>query len=555
MAVTLTKIMGFNIGALVANALESARTVKAAETARQELAFQTAIADGTMSYAAQLEYRKKQLDDEQKSSIADPDFVLQIQQSIKSITKLKRFDDYRTRYSAALQSYIEGKGTLQNYIDILQDSLSGETDPTLRENLQTSLNEALNQKMTSEKNAVTNRATLAEKDGSLVLIDASLTEVKDKQAKANLAGREDEAAMWGQTILALTSAKVKNQTEDSINDFNLRSAQMNLKASDKLGYYNDQVNSADGTTPFILDNVRYPSQKAYWEGKRGEYIGTTFFTEIESELKAETDRIASQAAFGQVPVQRIQAVSDYYQTLKSRPEFSVYAETVEQKRVANITALVDDLAEKITVEAGETGDTNSAITAIQNLETKFGVSTSRSPFPSEAAAGTTAAKVVTKQTPNVISSTKQLVSDERVYQLARDFSQQAVGKVIEPDQFTGINFLTQARQGMAESELIKSIQGELKKQNPNAAFTIPTITTTPATQPTSTPTPTSTPAPTPTPSQYNKTGRTIYEFYNQKPPSVAERRKLYVQYGVGTDYYSGSGEQNIKLLAKLKEVL
>lgn len=572
MAIELNRVYSVNLGSVVASALDTARTVKRQELAKKEAQFQTAVAEGTMSWDAQIKYREEQLAEEMKSSMPDSDFIENIKASIGTAKKLKRFEGIRTRYQESLTSYIEGKGSLQSYIDLLTDQINEEVDPTIRQELTDELSKARGEKAAVEKAAIANRATLAEKDGSIKLIDTSISEVKDRQANALLQGREDEAAAWGQTLLALNMAKVKNKTQDAVNDFNYRAAREGLKAKDKLDFYNEQVEGADADTPFTLNDLRYPSERAYWEGERGKYIGSTFFDELKGELDAETARISSQAAFGQIPVQRVQAVSDIYASLRARPEFVPYLDKLEQERVANLTTMVDDLSEKLTIEANETGDFNKAISAITGIESRFGVSASRSPFPGEAAVGRTSANIVNTELPGVTSTQKQLVSDARIYELSRSLSQQAGGRMIEPDQFVGKNFLAEARQGATEEQLIAGIQNELRKTNPTATFAPPAPVNQPSPQPAATPAPSQPPAtpaapapvatpvvntPAPAaPSPYNKAGTNLNQFYGGKLPSLNERRKMYAQYGLGTEQeYGGTTEQNTKLLSKLKEVL
>jgi LysM repeat protein len=142
--------------------------------------------------------------------------------------------------------------------------------------------------------------------------------------------------------------------------------------------------------------VTYPSLKAYWQNKQGEYINNGYFDDVKKELDETTATIAASSQFGQIPVTRINAVNDFYNGLKSRAEFAPYVDKIDIYRTDSLNKMVTDLSESIYNEADATGDTGKAQTAILNLESKFGIKVSREPFASETAAGKNIAATTTK---------------------------------------------------------------------------------------------------------------------------------------------------------------
>ena len=395
MAITLPQIkVSVNLGNIVSGAIEVVQAERRKETARVEAEFQKAVASGNMSYEAQLAFREEQLADEKASGIVDEDLVTSLETSIGSLKKLARFEKIRNKYKDSLDAYISGRESIGAHIQLLEDTIGTEVDPTMREQLRDLLSEARKTQITIETNAVKNRATLAQKDRSVSLIGASIQEVTDKQAKASVVGNEDEAAAWGETLIALKSSKSKLQIEDAANEMSFRINRYNLKSTDKLGMLNDEIGKSDASTPIIFDGMQYVSQKAFWEDKRNEYIRTSYFEEVSKELDADTEKIRASNKFGQIPVARIDAVNAFYNGLKQRTEFALFTDLTEQYRIGKINTYATDLADSVQREfdASEQGttDVKRAEQTIADLESKFGISVSRLPFISVGAEKTIA---------------------------------------------------------------------------------------------------------------------------------------------------------------------
>lgn len=385
MAITLPQQrFSIDLGYLVDQAVATANSIKRKNAAKMEAEFQKAIAEGNMTYASQIKLREEQLEREKNSPFKDADTVTSLETSIKELKKMARFEKIREKYKSTLDEYIQGRGSLAVHIELLQDTLSTEVDEGMRKELGDMLTQARQEQATIEYNAIKNRALIAEKDRSLPMIESSLKELTKKQTEASASGKEDEATAWQETIVTLKQAKAKIQIENASNEINFKVARYNMKSSDKLGLLSDEISASDGSTPITVDGVGYTSQKAFWEQKRGEYIQTSYLNELAEEIKAETDRIKSTSKYGQVPAARIEAVSNFYNSLKEKDEFRSYAEVLEQKRMATVTEYANDLADSIQREFAASeqsqADVLKAETAIKNIENKFSLNLSRMPF-------------------------------------------------------------------------------------------------------------------------------------------------------------------------------
>ena len=394
MAITLDKKTRINISATVNSAIDSIRKVRAADSARKEADFQKLIAEGTMSFKAQLTFREKQLKEEKAFGFFDPSFIQYLEVSVGNTKKLIRFERIRNKYQESFDDYIASRGSISNHIKILQDSLNSEVDPTFRKELQTLLSEAQATQATIEFNAVQNKALRVQKDNSVALIDESIAEVSDRKAMSKLAGNDDEVEMWEETLTSLKGARAKILIENSINDMIFDINKGGLDAGAKLNLLGSEIEGADSTTPIIYNGVSYDSQRAFWENERNKYINTAFFQELREDLDAETSRIAAGSKFGQIPVIRMQEIDDFYNMLKGKDEFLFYGDILERERVRLLNEMVTDLAESIFNEEMLTEDRVRAEQSILNLEAKFGIKISREPFASELEGGETIAGLV-----------------------------------------------------------------------------------------------------------------------------------------------------------------
>ena len=160
MAVNLKKTLAINLGAIVANAVSSAKSARAAVQSKKEAEFQSAVAGG-MSYDAQIAFRQQQISEEQTSTVPDTDFISQLNQSVASINKLNRFSKYRAKYATSFASLKAGTESAQSHLDLLNNMLSTTVDPDLRQEIQNNIIEASNEVKQSQDDILANQVKKA----------------------------------------------------------------------------------------------------------------------------------------------------------------------------------------------------------------------------------------------------------------------------------------------------------------------------------------------------------------------------------------------------------
>lgn len=558
MASILKKQTTFNIANVVANSVQTVKEIRSQEQSRKEAEFQKAVSAG-LSYSDQIKFREQQLKDATESGFTDQEYIQELGKAISSTKQLARFQGIRERYKQSLTDYTTGKSSLDSYLSVLEGTLAGENDPAMRKELVDLVNQAQTERATNDLTAIKNRATIATKDKSLSLVEASISEIKSKKALAAINKNDSEVSMWDETLLALNGTKSNLQIENSVNELTFKIAKNAPKANDKLSYLNDEIAKAENTGEITYKGVTYSSLKAFWENKRDEYVSTNYFEEVAKDLDAETKRIAATSKFGQIPTSRIQAISDFYNTIKTKPEFAAFADQIEQRRVEAVSTIATDLADSLYNEANETLNFKKAETTLLGLEQKFGISVSRQPFQGEG----TIADEVGKKAPSTVMQPLATVGGATTgeYQVA---SGESLSSIAAKNKVSLVDLLDSNPEYKRNPSMVKT--GAMLKlptapkvitQETPVAPVKPLETQTPTPAPTTTttttPAPTQTPAPAPvqnTPApkkQYNS----VVDLLKDKgmDSSYSNRAKIAAEQGIKN--YTGSAQQNIELINKL----
>jgi len=566
MASITQKQTSFNISNTVANAVTAVRGIRSQDASRKELEFQVAVASG-LSYSDQIKFRERQIEDAEKSSFPDADFITNLTKSLATTKQLSRFAKVRELYKKSLNDYQTGKSSLESYASVLESELDLETDPTMRAELSTLVFQANTEKTTNDLNAIRNRASIALKDKSVSVVESSISEIKSKRALASINNNQEEMSMWDQTIQSLNGVKGTLQIENATNELNFKITKNNPKANDKLSYLNDIISGADSSEKIIYNNVEYPSLKAFWENKRDDYIANSYFDEADKDMAAENLRIAATSKFGQIPTARIQAVSDFFNKIKTRPEFAPYADQIEQRRVESVSKLTTDLAGSLYEEADQTGNNAKAQTAVLGLEQKFGVNVQRQAFGGE---GTIANEAMKKTDSSITpeatinNGTGGMHTVTQGENLSAIASKNGISLLqlldANPEYKKNPSMVnigaslklptspTSIKQETAVAP-IKPVTPETKPANAPAVkpTMTPPATNTPAPTQTQTPTQTNTPAPT----QTTKTFSSVTDLFKSKgmDSSYAARAKVAAEKGISN--YTGTAEQNRQLINKI----
>lgn len=378
MALTLTKDIKVSLGSVISAAVEAARTARSQQSAKEESAFQAAVAEGSMSYAAQLEFRKKQLERQRAMSVPDNDFIQTIEKSIASIKRLDRFNKYRMKYADSFADLKAGRINAIKHLEMLEREKSRTTDPDLLLEIETQLATAEADVRTYEDNILTNKVTLARNDGSEKTLLEAIQLVKDRRSRAKVNGDDEEVSLHDNTLLTLNQQLNKVKVEDTLNDLEITSIGKGLSPVDKINAINLEINKADNDAPVTINGKRYDSVQEYWTAQRDAYLagaGSGIFQDFFSEIDRNfTEKVnAAISRDGYATTTTLDAIKSDFNLLRSKPEFQPFINRVNDMEITALGAAFKTTAQIIVDRAAYTGDFRAADDAIKSYAARYGI--------------------------------------------------------------------------------------------------------------------------------------------------------------------------------------
>lgn len=378
MAATLKRSFVAHVGSVVSTAVQAAKNAKAEEQSRMEADFQAAIADGNMSYDAQLAFRQKQLAEENSSAFKDPDYVSTLEQSVGNIKRLNRFSKYRAKYQESLAKLNAGKETAARHLSILQSQLGFAADPELRQEILQNISSAQTDVKAYDDTVLANQVKKAQYDGTTKVLGDAISNVRDRMSLARLNGNEEEASALDVTLEVLKQQKDKADVEDTKSSLQVESITKGLSPFQKLDALNGKIASSEDAGPITIDGTSYASTKDYWTQTRDAYLsgaGTGLFANFFDETKsAYQDRIDTAVARdGFATSATLDGIKADVDLIRSKPEFAPYAAQVDNLGATSEAAAFQTTAQKILDTASYTGDFATADKALVDYGSRFGV--------------------------------------------------------------------------------------------------------------------------------------------------------------------------------------
>lgn len=329
---------------MVSNSVKIIKSIRRSRQAKKEADFQRSVADG-LSYPDQLKLREQWLKEEKESGFPDAEYIATLEKSVADTKKLNRFNKYRSKYTETLQDLTTGKINHSEYLDTLKNQLENVTDPELRLEIQGDILDATKELKRYDQAILSNKVALADKDGTVEVIEEAISRVTAARASAAINENEEETLAYDETLNALNSRLNTVKIEDKISNFQVKSATLGVSPVEKLDFINGQIQSADETNPFRVGDKTYNSAKEYWNLQRDQYLagqseilGGNFF----EELNVYTDgQIAKDnAKFGYTTQQALDDVQNQYNQLSGRAEMTPFLATLEGTRTSSMNGAV-----------------------------------------------------------------------------------------------------------------------------------------------------------------------------------------------------------------------
>jgi len=365
---------------VVQNAIVSVRNARAKDFAKKEAEFQRVVMENGMDYDAQLKFRKKQLEDEQKSPFYDEEAISELKDSIANITKLNRFQKYRQKYAESFADLNGGRIGADDHLAALKESMANTTDPELVLEIRKNIAEAEAEVTRYKDSILKNQVTLATNDGTVKTIDSAIAKVQERKAVATLAGDEETLSAMDVTLQSLQSQRGKTQIEDALHGVELKSITKGLTATQKIDALNAELGKADGTAPVVINGQRYGSAKEYWQSTRDNYIGgygsglfKDFFAELDTQYATKVN--TAVARDGYATAYTLNSIKKDFEAVAGRPEIAPYADRVEALKTNALAYAFQSTQKAIVSNAAFTGDWTEAQVQLTNFEKEYGVDT------------------------------------------------------------------------------------------------------------------------------------------------------------------------------------
>lgn len=367
-----------SLGNIVQSSLVAASKMKNANFAAKEAEFQRALAEGTMSYAAQIAYRQQMINEEESSGNPDKELISKLTESINSTKKLDRFARYREKYQKSFAELQSGRQGAEAHLEGLKQVLQTTNDPELRQEILGNITTAENELRSYNNTVLENKIKKAQYDGSSAVLDSTIKDVQDKRALALLNGNKEEASALDVTLSVLQQQSNKVKVEDKLNDLEVRNFSKTLSPMSKIEALNTEIRNADTLTPITMDGKKYNSMAEYWTQKRDGYLAgqgsgmfSNFFNEMASDYKDKLE--TSIARDGHVTAPVLDAIKGDFTELKARPEFQPFINKLDNLTATTLASATTDAANKIIATAMFNGDFKGANAALQSYASNYGV--------------------------------------------------------------------------------------------------------------------------------------------------------------------------------------
>lgn len=410
MAITLKKtVVAVDLDGIVTASVQTAQAARRTRSLELETAFQKAVADG-MSYDDQVKYLQKQLSDEKDSSLSSEDIVNELTQRIADTKKLGRFNKYRTNYANILTELKAGRANAREQLQHLNDLLTNETDPDLRLEIQTDIEDMSAEVKQMEDTMTTNQLKKAQYDGTETVLNGAIDLVKSKRASAFLEGREDEASAYDVWLTTLQKQLSETRVTNKLNDIEVQMNTKGIDANSKLDQLNNLIRTEDATAPITINGATYQSAQAYWTATRDAYLAgngagnfTDFFKELDNQY-AETTNAAIRRD-GLVTTMTLDRIATDFANLKSRPELAPFAQRTDNYQSLILGDAIESTAKAIIDRANVTGDFQQADATLQSYAKKYNIDVESYRLPLAAAKEQRVAQIAsaTGETPEQVS--------------------------------------------------------------------------------------------------------------------------------------------------------
>lgn len=360
----------------VATRLQAFSDDRSLVEARAEAAFQTAVADNTLSPDAQVTYRQAMLDKANAQAVPDQAYITDLEGKLASAKSQAHTSDVTTQINSDKAASQAGLESNQTYLEQLQGMIATENDPSLLANLQSEVASTQNAILNAKLTLIQNEASKGTTDKSTTELNLALSDAQNEKAAALAAGDTARASSMDVTISGINQQLVDINIDYVNNGLNINK----LVQSNPLQYLQElqqQIATANSTTPIVyqgvgsLKSIAYPSEQAYWQSVLSNYLTTTFTSDLQKQYDAYVSNSAVVNKL--IPASVLNTVQSDFQQLAANPALASAATQIQQIGVQVMGAAVAKNAAAIVDDYGVNNDANAALTQLNTLSQTYGI--------------------------------------------------------------------------------------------------------------------------------------------------------------------------------------
>lgn len=361
-------VIATNLAGYISSQLTLLRNQQVRLNNEAESRYQQAVLEQGLSLDDQLSYRQEQL-----KGAGDKDERRRIRDEIASLKNQIASKKVTDSFLDQLESQNNGMQSIDATINWLKTTIANNTDPKIISQLQTNLNTLEQQRFSLQKDTLDKATTFATNDKTESVLNDQISKVTSAKNKAILAGDDQYVATLNLQLQNLNKTLNESKITKAISGLSVGTltGQSALATLDQI---NTQINSADISTPITIGGVSYNSPKDFWTAKLTDFLNDStangFFTRYQNEIN---DKINYQVSTGTFKTDSLSMVRDAFNTIKSRPELSSYAEKINQVQQSTMDQTAQARATQVLNQFSIDLDASKASNELSAIQNFYGV--------------------------------------------------------------------------------------------------------------------------------------------------------------------------------------
>jgi len=364
------KQIATNLGTFIDSQLLLITQNRVRKNLADEQKFNKAVLEDNITLDQQIEFRKNQL---KNIETGDRDERLRLKNEISSLKDRKEQEDFTNKYIEELTKLNSGTQSIDNTLKWLRTTMNNTTDSAIKSNIKENITQLESKLYEQRKTALQYNTNYASESQDIEIIDKQKTRINDARVQAINAGNDDYVALLDLQMQSLDKAGTEAKISKALLNMSVATMTGN-SATALLNEFNSQLEQADKNTPVNIGGIRYESASQFWEAKRGEYLNDRtangFFTRYQSELN---DQVTYKSTRNILSNDALKDVSNWYDTLKERPELTEYLERIDQDKQKSLTATADLRGNNILNNFALNLDANKALKELAYIQDSYGV--------------------------------------------------------------------------------------------------------------------------------------------------------------------------------------